>query len=139
MDRFTPQKRSDIMSKIRAKNTKPEIKVRSTLHKLGFRFRLHRRDLPGTPDIVLSRYKTVIFVHGCFWHCHQGCKDAGLPKTNINFWREKLEKNIERDRNNLKLLGELGWRVVEIWDCETKNLDTLSLKFNYLLRHIEIE
>ena len=128
MDRFTPEIRSWMMSRIGGKDTHPEKRVRSLLHRLGFRFRIHRRDLPGTPDIVLPGRKTVIFVHGCFWHCHEGCKDAGIPKTNTNFWKEKLNKNVERDKKNSDGLKRMGWNVVEIWECETKDLGNLADK-----------
>ena len=93
MDTVDPKKRSEIMSHIRGKNTKPELLIRSLLHRSGFRFRIHRRDLPGCPDIVLPKYKTIIFVHGCFWHQHSGCKKSTLPQTNITFWKNKLKKN----------------------------------------------
>jgi DNA mismatch endonuclease (patch repair protein) len=137
MDRLTPEKRSWNMSRIGRKDTRPEKIVRSLLHRLGFRFRLHRRDLPGTPDIVLPCHKTVIFIHGCFWHCHEGCKDSGIPKTNTKFWQEKLNKNMERDKKNSKNLKSLGWNVVKIWECETKDLDTLTQRINFELTHRE--
>src|SRR5215210_2417244 len=109
------------MSRVRGADTKPEIRVRSFLHRLGYRFRLHRRDLPGRPDIVLARYGTVIFVHGCFWHQHPGCSKASLPETNRGEWTSKLARNVERDRENQGVLREAGWRVVTIWECELKN------------------
>lgn len=120
MDRISPEERSRIMSHIRSKDTKPEKRLRSLLHRLGFRFRLHRKDLPGTPDIVLPKYRTVIFVHGCFWHQHPGCKKATLPRSNVEFWKNKLEKNIERDKEVEKKLIETGWNVIVIWECEIK-------------------
>jgi len=126
MDRLTPEERSQNMSRIRNKDTRPEKIVRSLLHRLGFRFRLHRRDLPGTPDIVLPGRKAVIFVHGCFWHQHKGCKDSGIPKTNTEFWETKLNKNVERDKKNTAALKQLGWKVLEIWECETENLLPLT-------------
>ena len=133
MDRLTPEERSLNMSRIRNKNTRPEKIVRSLLHRLGFRFRLHRRDLPGTPDIVLPGRKAVIFVHGCFWHQHKGCKDSGIPKTNTEFWETKLNKNVERDKKNTAALKQLGWKVLEIWECETENLLHLTNRlFNEL-------
>lgn len=116
------------MAQIRAKDTKPEKIVRSLLHKMGFRFRIHRSDLPGTPDIVLPRHKTIIFVHGCFWHFHEGCKEAILPKTNTEYWREKLYKNIKRDQINNQELEKIGWNVLEIWECEIQDLRILSTK-----------
>lgn len=128
MDVFSPKTRSRVMSRIRGKNTKPEIAVRSLLHKLGFRFRLHRKDLPGTPDIVLPKYNTVIFIHGCFWHGHKGCPKAKRPTSNEQFWNKKLDKTIERDRKNQTELKKLEWRVLVIWSCEVRNPDTLKHK-----------
>ena len=107
-----------MMSGIRGKNTKPEMVVRRFLHRMGFRFRLHRRDLPGRPDIVLPRYRTVVEVRGCFWHRHDGCPFAYTPKSNREFWETKLNGNRDRDRRNLRELRELGWRAIEIWECE---------------------
>ena len=133
MDRLTPEERSQNMSRIRNKNTRPEKIVRSLLHRSDFRFRLHRRDLPGTPDIVLPGRKAVIFVHGCFWHQHKGCKDSGIPKTNTEFWETKLKKNVEMDKKNAAALKQLGWKVIEIWECETENLLPLTKRlFNEL-------
>lgn len=117
-DKITKERRSWNMSRIRSKNTKPEIVVRSLLHNLGFRFRLHRKDLPGNPDIVLTKYKTVIFVNGCFWHRHPGCKYAYTPKSRINFWANKFDQNTERDRRNHAVLTGMGWRVIVVWECE---------------------
>lgn len=129
MDVFTPEKRSWVMSRITAKDTKPEMRIRSLLHMMGYRFRLHRRDLPGTPDIVLPKYRTVVFVHGCFWHQHKGCKNSSIPKTNTEFWQTKLDKNVERDTQNVCALKRLGWEVIEIWECETKDVDSLADRF----------
>ena len=112
------QTRSAMMSGIRGKNTKPEMVVRRFLHRMGFRFRLHRRDLPGRPDIVLPKYRTVVEVRGCFWHRHDGCPFAYTPKSNREFWETKLNGNRDRDRRNLRELRELGWRAIEIWECE---------------------
>jgi len=109
------------MSMIRSKNTKPELVVRSLVHRMGFRYRLHRRDLPGCPDITLSKYKAVIFVHGCFWHFHQNCRDGKIPQTNSDYWGEKLLRNAERDKRNLETLHEAGWRTLVIWECEVRN------------------
>lgn len=108
------------MSHIRSKNTKPEILVRRFLFAHGFRFRLHRKDLPGKPDIVLPKYKTVIFINGCFWHGHEGCKYASIPETNSDFWQSKISGNIERDKSTYSKLYSLGWRVIEIWQCQLK-------------------
>ncbi len=109
-----------MMSGIRSKNTRPEMIVRSWLHRNGYRFRLHRKDLPGKPDVVLPKYKTVIFVHGCFWHRHEGCKKATTPKNNKEFWEKKFSENMERDKVCYLKLKDLGWKVVVIWECETK-------------------
>ncbi|WP_415713066.1 very short patch repair endonuclease [Maridesulfovibrio sp.] len=125
MDHLTPEKRSWNMSRIRGKDTKPEMVVRSLLHRMGYRFRLHRKDLPGKPDIVLPKYKTVLFVHGCYWHRHEGCRHATVPKTNTDFWMNKFNKNIERDQRVRQELQQLGWRVVTIWECETKDKQLL--------------
>ncbi|HQO62897.1 MAG TPA: DNA mismatch endonuclease Vsr [Syntrophorhabdus sp.] len=126
MDTLTKEKRSWNMSRIRSKNTGPERLVRSLLHSMGYRFRLHSRTLPGSPDIVLPKYKTVIFVHGCYWHCHKNCRYAYIPKTRKEFWRQKFEANIKRDRQARRKLRELGWRPVVIWECKTKNKDKLG-------------
>ena len=120
-DKFSPEKRSEIMSCVRQKNTKPELIVRSLLHRMGYRFRLHRKDLPGKPDIVLPRYKKIIFVHGCFWHGHTGCPRSTRPKTNSEYWERKIDKNINRDKQHVKTLREMGWSILIIWECETKD------------------
>lgn len=120
--------RSKIMRAVGRANTKPEIAVRHSLHSLGLRFRLHRRDLPGTPDLVLPKYRTVVFVHGCFWHRHGGCAKATIPKTRADFWATKFQLNVERDQRNDDLLRQAGWSVVTIWECETKNPDALAAK-----------
>lgn len=112
------------MAKVRSKNTKPEIEVRSLLHSLGYRFRLHRKELPGKPDIVFKRRRKAIFVHGCFWHGH-GCRIGKLPKSNVGFWRGKIERNRERDTEKRSELEELGWSVEEVWQCELKDNQTL--------------
>ncbi|MFJ9501554.1 very short patch repair endonuclease [Brevibacillus centrosporus] len=110
-----------MMSKIGSKNTIPEMIVRKSLHSRGFRYRLHDNKLPGKPDVVLSKYKTVIFVHGCFWHAHEGCKFYRIPKSNTDYWKKKIENNISRDIKNRKALRELGWNVIVVWECELKN------------------
>ncbi len=106
------------MSRIRSSNTSPEVALRRALHALGFRFRLHRKELPGKPDIILPRYKTAVFVHGCFWHRHNDCKVATIPKSNTKFWVEKFNRNVSRDVRSRELLEALGWRVLIIWECE---------------------
>lgn len=118
MDSLTREKRSWNMSRIRAKNTKPEVFVRSTLHRMGYRFRLHSEKLPGKPDIVLPKYRTVIFVHGCFWHGHQDCKDFKPPKTRTEWWLNKIKGNVEKDAENIAQLEKLGWQTIVIWECE---------------------
>jgi DNA mismatch endonuclease (patch repair protein) len=118
MDRLTKQKRSELMGRVGAKNTAPEIKVRSLIHRLGYRFRLHSKKLPGTPDLVFPSRKKVIFVHGCFWHGHQDCPKFRIPKSNSEFWQAKLQANISRDDRNIKELSKLGWTSLVIWQCE---------------------
>lgn len=108
------------MSNIRGRDTKPELTLRRGLHARGFRYRLHAKNLPGKPDLVLSKYKVAIFVHGCFWHRHQDCKHASTPRTRPDFWQEKFRKNRERDSRNVRHLEELGWRVIVVWECELK-------------------
>ncbi len=125
-DTLSKKQRSLLMSKIKSKDTTPEKVVRSLLHRLGYRFRLHRKDLPGKPDIVLPKYKTIIDVRGCFWHCHEGCKVSHMPNSNKSYWHTKLNKNVERDRINKQKLEELGWTVIVIWECETQDLKALS-------------
>lgn len=115
------------MARVKNKNTAPELLVRRILHRLGYRFRLHRRDLPGNPDIVLPRHHTAIFVHGCFWHGHD-CPRGKRPATRPDFWNPKLDKNMERDKKNHEMLTQLGWRVVVIWECELADLATLEAK-----------
>lgn len=133
MDKFTSEKRSWIMAQVKSLHTKPEKVVRSLLHRLGYRFRLFRKDLPGTPDIVLPKYKTVIFVHGCFWHRHKGCTKASMPASNKAYWERKFLNNVKRDEKNRSLLEMEGWRVVVIWECELKNIDALSQKLTTIL------
>lgn len=109
------------MGKVRGKNTGPERTVRSLLHRMGFRFRLHRKDLAGKPDIILPKYKTVIFVHGCFWHMCKKCSKGTIPKTRKEFWMEKLRGNVKRDQHNVKDLRDAGWNVITIWECELRD------------------
>lgn len=121
------------MSRIRGKDTRPELRVRSALHRLGYRFRLNRRDLPGKPDIVLPRHQTVIFVHGCFWHRHPGCRFAYTPKSRVEFWQTKFQRNVERHREVEEELQTLGWRVLVVWECETEVDDRLLERLAELL------
>lgn len=130
MDHLTKKKRSWNMSRIRSQNTKPEMAVRRILHGMGYRFRLHRKDLPGKPDIVLPKYKTAIFVHGCFWHQCPNCNRGGrTPKSNKDYWILKLKNNKERDKANSEELRHLGWKVIVIWECQIKNQDQLRAIF----------
>lgn len=126
MDNLTSEERSAVMGLVKSRNTKPEIKVRKALYALGFRYRLHAKDLPGSPDIVFRKYKTVVFVHGCFWHRHPKCKKKRVPKSNIKFWIDKFEENVARDRKILLQYKELGWNVVIVWECETEKADLLE-------------
>ena len=133
MDRISEEHRSWNMSRIRSKNTSPERKLRSLLHALGYRFRLHRRDLPGQPDIVLPRFRAVVFVHGCYWHRHRNCRYAYTPKTRVEFWRSKFDENVERDRQALRSLRELGWRVLVVWECEIPDEKALTRRLRRFL------
>jgi DNA mismatch endonuclease (patch repair protein) len=134
-DIYPKSKRSDIMSKISGKETKPEILVRKFLFSKGFRFRKNVKELPGKPDVVLPKHKTIIFVHGCFWHGHS-CKRGTLPETNYKFWQEKIGKNIERDNRNIFELKEKGWNVIIVWQCEIKNKESKDVRLNQLLGEI---
>ena len=119
-DKLTPEKRSWNMSRIKGKDTKIEVEVRKYLFSKGYRFRKNDKRYPGSPDIVLPKYNTVVFVHGCFWHLHEGCKYAIMPKSNVDFWKKKLYRNRERDEENHKKLEEMGWNVITVWECELK-------------------
>lgn len=121
VDIVSPAKRSQMMSGIKGKNSLPEMLVRKALFAMGHRFRLHRRDLPGTPDIAMPGRKIAIFVHGCFWHAHQGCKFAKTPSTRTDFWTAKLQGNVDRDRRAADKLAEMGWRVLNVWECCTRD------------------
>ena len=133
VDHLSIERRSWNMSRIRSRDTRPELVVRSMLHRLGYRFRLQRRDLPGSPDIVLPKYTTVIFVHGCYWHRHQGCRFAYTPKSRKDFWLAKFEQNVSRDKRVQEQLEAAGWRVIVIWECETKDIESLALRIGRLL------
>lgn len=134
MDCHTPEQRKRNMAAIKSKNTKPEILVRRLLHSMGYRFRLHAKNLPGKPDIVLPKYKTVIFVNGCFWHRHEGCKYASTPTSNVDFWNAKFKENTSRDSQKNALLKEAGWKVIVVWTCEIKNIDILKTRLHSLLK-----
>jgi DNA mismatch endonuclease (patch repair protein) len=126
VDRISEKHRSWNMSRIRGKDTKPEKAVRSLLHRMGYRFRLHRKDLPGRPDIVLPSRKSVVMVHGCFWHRHPGCKLAYSPKSRVEFWEGKFAENVERDGRKADQLSALGWKVIVVWECELQDVDALA-------------
>lgn len=125
MDKLSSQARSNLMSRVKNANTKPEIIVRRLLHKMGYRFRLHNKKLPGSPDIVLPRHQKVIFIHGCFWHSHD-CSRGKRPTTRVEFWNDKLDANKNRDNNAYASLHDLGWQVLIIWECWLKDLDKVS-------------
>lgn len=120
-DVMTPKQRSRCMAAVKGKDTKPEMIVRKYLFSRGMRFRVQVRKLPGNPDIVLPKYKTVILVNGCFWHGHEDCKYFRLPKSNVEFWKEKIGRNIERDRESMQALLDLGWKIIRVWECELRN------------------
>ena len=132
-DRMSKEARSRVMSRIRKTDTKPELRVRSLLHWMGYRFRLHRRDLPGTPDIVLPKHRAVIFVHGCFWHQHPGCKLAKVPKSRLDYWGPKLRRNVERHERAVSELTARGWRTLTIWECETQQHPRLEQRLRTFL------
>ncbi len=132
-DTMTPEERSERMSRVRSRNSKPEMRVRSLVHRLGFRYRLHNKMLPGKPDIVLTRHKKVILIHGCYWHQHGVCRPLAIPENNPDFWRKKFAENLERDRRNLEELAELGWQVLVVWECETKDAEGLEAKIRGFL------
>ncbi|WDI40219.1 very short patch repair endonuclease [Bremerella sp. P1] len=126
MDTLTPSQRSERMSRVRSKDTKPELRVRKLIHGMGYRYRLHVRKLPGNPDLVFASRRRVIFVHGCFWHRHRGCPNCRLPKSKLDFWEPKLESNARRDTRNQRELRKLGWKVLVIWECQTKDVERLT-------------
>jgi len=132
MDHLTKENRSWNMSRIRSKNTKPELLVRSFLHKNGFRYRL-KNDLIGKPDIYLKKYNTVIFVHGCFWHSHKKCRRSGLPKSNISYWKKKLTNNVKRDKAVVNELNKKGIKTFVIWECQSNNKKILSEMIKFIL------
>lgn len=123
-DTVSRRKRSETMARVKSANTKPELRVRSALHAMGYRFRLHRKDLPGKPDIVLPKHRTAVFVHGCFWHQHPGCRKATIPQNNRDYWERKLRRNVERDRSAQKELAESGWQVLTLWECKIPREET---------------
>lgn len=128
MDRISSEHRSWNMSRIRGGDTIPEKAVRSMLHRMGYRFRLRTRNLPGSPDIVLPRYRTVIFVHGCFWHRHAHCRFAYTPKSRVRFWQRKFDANVARDHRTTRALRARGWRVIVVWECQTRDATRLTAR-----------
>ena len=122
MDKISPEARSRNMSKIRGKNTEPEKYIRRLLYHAGFRYRIHYTELPGKPDVYLSRYKTVLFINGCFWHRHEGCRYATMPKSNTEFWMSKFRRNVERDKAVYEMLGSEGYKVIVIWECTIRQM-----------------
>jgi len=133
-DIYSPAKRSEVMRKVHGQDTRLELRVRSTLHRMGFRFRLHAPSLPGRPDIVLPRHRKVIFVHGCFWHQHPRCRRSKLPATNVDWWRKKLRRNVERDQQSLRSLRDLGWNGHVLWECRIKRPESLVRELRRIMR-----
>ena len=136
MDKLDAARRSENMRRIKSKDTKPEIAVRRAVHALGFRFRLHRKELPGKPDLVLTRHRKVILVHGCFWHSHRDpdCKDGRLPKSRLDYWLPKLARNKSRDAAAIRKLKRMGWSVLTVWECECAHPDKLEYRLRLFLR-----
>lgn len=132
-DKLSPERRSQNMSNIRAKNTSPEMVVRRLVYGMGFRYRLHVASLPGKPDLVLPRYRKIIEVYGCFWHQHRGCIDSHIPKSRIDYWGPKLMRNVQRDKANKKRLRADGWDVLRLWECELKNLELVRKQLKAFL------
>lgn len=134
-DTLTPERRSWLMSRVRGRDTKPEILVRRIAHAMGLRFRLHRKDLPGRPDLVFPKHRLAIFVHGCFWHRHVGCRKASTPTTRVDFWTAKFDANVRRDREVQDKLDAQGWRVGIVWECETRDTEAVKRKLTDLTCH----
>lgn len=137
MDKFSKEKRSDIMSHVRGKNTKPEEEIRKYLFSKGYRYRKNDKRYPGKPDIVLPKYHTIIFVNGCFWHQHPGCKSATLPETNRDYWEAKLQRNVERDAAQIRQLEGMGWHVIVLWECEISSKSKRKERLISLVNEIE--
>ena len=135
-DTLTPEERSERMSRIKSRNTKPEVSLRKALHRMGLRFRLHAKGLPGKPDIIFRKHRMAIFVHGCFWHRHEGCKVATTPKSNTNYWVEKFDRNVARDAMTTENLKAAGWRVIVAWECELGSNDKVAAKAREIAREI---
>ncbi len=140
MDSLSSERRSANMARIRSKDTKPEMLIRRMLHGLGYRYRLHRRDLPGAPDLVFPSRKKVIFVHGCFWHQHKGCFDGRMPKSRTDYWQPKLLRNVERDRCNISKLRRSGWEVMKLWECDVLKDESLQERLiDFLSPHLPVK
>ena len=135
MDRLAPQRRSWLMSRVKSKDTSPEMAVRRLIFGMGYRYRLHDKRLPGKPDLVFAGRKKVIFVNGCFWHGHEGCRYARIPKTRVSFWKTKMKKNRTRDLANIVLLEAKGWKVLTVWQCELKNPKALTNRLYDFIEH----
>lgn len=133
VDSLSSSRRSQNMSRIRSSDTAPEMQVRRLLHRLGYRYVLHDRNLPGVPDLVFQSRRKIVFVHGCFWHQHKGCVDGRIPKSRISYWKPKLERNVQRDRSNIAKLRRGGWRVMSVWECATGNPDALRKRLTRFL------
>ena len=139
MDIVSKTRRSEIMARIQGRDTAPEMIVRRTAHRLGFRFRLYRKDLPGRPDLVFPRYRAAVFVHGCFWHRHDSCRFAYTPGSRVRFWTEKFRQNVARDRRTEDALRSLGWQVLVIWECETRDDAVVGHRLKDFLRSADID
>ncbi len=135
MDHVTPHKRSKIMAAVRSKDTKPEMMIRRLVYSMGYRYKLHSDALPGKPDLVFSSKKKVVFVHGCFWHGHNGCNKAQLPKSRTDFWQDKIENNVRRDKRVKRALNRKGWRYLIIWQCQINNLEKVKAKIYTFLNN----
>ncbi|WP_261521690.1 very short patch repair endonuclease [Burkholderia multivorans] len=134
MDKLTPEERSQLMAKVKSKNTTPEMIVRKLVFSMGYRYRLHDEKLPGKPDLVFPGKRKVILINGCFWHRHQGCKFASTPQSRTDYWERKFERTVERDKKNIEELTSLGWECLVIWECELKNPDILKANISSFLR-----
>lgn len=134
VDHISPERRSWLMSRVKGKHTTPEVRVRRAAHAMGLRFRLHRKDLPGKPDLLFPRHRIALFVHGCFWHRHGNCSKASIPRSRIDFWKSKFEKNVSRDAECQEALRRAGWHVAVVWECETKSDEILSAKLMSLFQ-----
>ena len=128
------RRRSEMMANIKGGDTTPEHAVRRIAHRMGLRFRLHRKDLPGRPDLIFPRHRLAVFVHGCFWHRHEGCRNAYMPKSRVEFWTEKFTGNVARDKRNEEALRNLGWRTLVIWECETRNAENIGRRLAECIR-----